>query len=619
MQKPKRQLYPVSISNVTIDDHFWSPRLKINRERSIPHIYNKLEETGRLAAYKLDWKPGMEYMPHQFWDSDVAKWVEAASYSLATHPDPTLEARVDGVIALVASAQQADGYVNPHFTVVEPQRRWKDLRNGHELYCAGHLIEAGVAHFQATEKRTLLNVVCRYADYIESVFGIEAGKKRGYCGHEEIELALVKLYHATGEQRYLQLSRYFIDERGRRPHYFDQEDSAAIGGKEYHQAHLPVREQSEVVGHAVRAMYLYSAMADLAAETGDESLFEACKRLWQHLCSKRMFITGGIGSSMYNEGFTSDYDLPNDTAYAETCAAIGLVLWSHRMLQLECDARYADVMERVLYNGVLSGVSQDGTSFFYVNPLASTGNMRREEWFSCACCPPNIARLLASLSQYIYSQSETEAVVHLYVQGTGRLQIGGQQVTLKQETDYPWDGKNTITLELEHPMNFTLKLRKPGWCSKAVLQVNDKRLAVAEQKGYLTIERQWHNGDKVELNLTMHAQRIYAHPDIAQDKGLIALQRGPIIYCLEEAFNPVPLHRIFLPKETALSAHHQKGLLGDIVILTVSALLAEAQDWGDTLYRPFEAKMKPIKVTAIPYYAWCNRQPGEMYVWLHQG
>ena len=245
--------------------------------------------------------------------------------------------------------------------------------------------------------------------------------------------------------------------------------------------------------------------------------------------------------------------------------------------------------------------------------------MGREEWFSCACCPPNIARLLASLSQYIYSQSETEAVVHLYVQGTGRLQIGGQQVTLKQETDYPWDGKNTITLELEHPMNFTLKLRKPGWCSKAVLQVNDKRLAVAEQKGYLTIERQWHNGDKVELNVTMHAQRIYAHPDIAQDKGLIALQRGPIIYCLEEAFNPVPLHRIFLPKETALSAHHQKGLLGDIVILTVSALLAEAQDWGDTLYRPFEAKMKPIKVTAIPYYAWCNRQPGEMYVWLHQG
>lgn len=253
--------------------------------------------------------------------------------------------------------------------------------------------------------------------------------------------------------------------------------------------------------------------------------------------------------------------------------------------------------------------------------------MGREEWFNCACCPPNIARLLASLGQYMYSQSDTEAVVHLYVQGAGRLQIGGQQVTLKQETDYPWDGKITITLELESPTNFTLKLRKPGWCSKAVLQVNDKRLAVPEQKGYLTIEREWHNGDKVELNLTMHALRIYAHPDISQDMGLVALQRGPIIYCLEEASNiemrsassaPVPLHRIFLPKEVALSAHHQKELLGGIVILTVSALLAEAQDWGDMLYRPFEAKMKLIKVTAIPYYTWCNRQPGEMYVWLHQ-
>ncbi len=609
MQKSQRQLQPVPLTNVTIDDNFWSPRLRVNRERSIPHIYNKLKETGRLAAYKLDWKPGMEHMPHQFWDSDVAKWIEAASYSLATHPDPMLEAMVDEVIVLLASAQQADSYLNPHFTVVEPQRRWKDLRNGHELYCAGHLIEAAVAHFQATGKRTLLDVVCRYVDHIEGVFGTEPGKKRGYCGHEEIELALVKLYHATGDQRYLQLSRYFIDERGREPHYFDQEGSAVIGGKEYHQAHLPVREQSEVVGHAVRAMYLYSAMADLAAETGDETLFEACKRLWQHLCSKRMFITGGIGSSMYNEGFTADYDLPNNTAYAETCAAIGLVLWSHRMLQLECDACYADVMERVLYNGVLSGVSQDGTTFFYENPLASAGNMRREEWFSCACCP---------LGQYIYSQNDTEAVVHLYIQGTGRLQTGGQQVTLRQETDYPWSGKNTIILELEHPANFTVKLRKPGWCSKVALQVNDKRLVVAEQKGYLTIEREWHDGDKIELNLSMHAQRIYAHPDITQDIGLVALQRGPLIYCLETADAPVPLHRVFLPKEVALLAHHEKKLLGGIMVLTASALLADAEGWGDMLYRPFDATVKPMKVRAIPYYAWCNRHPGEMCVWLHQ-
>jgi DUF1680 family protein len=633
MHKTIWQLHPVPFTNVTINDHFWSIRLESNRERSIPHIYKKLEETGRLAAYKLDWVPGMENPPHQFWDSDVAKWIEAASYSLATHPDSTLEAKVDEVIALIASAQQAGGYLNPHFTVVEPQRRWKDLRNGHELYCAGHLIEAGVAHFQATGKRTLLNILCRYADYIDSLFGTQPGKKRGYCGHEEIELALVKLYHATGEQRYLQLSRYFIDERGRQPNYFDLEGSAVIGGKEYHQAHLPVREQNEVVGHAVRAMYLYSAMADLAAETGDESLFEACQRLWQHLCSKRMFITGGIGSSMHNEGFTSDYDLPNHNAYAETCAAIGLVLWSHRMLQIECNARYADVMERVLYNGVLSGVSLDGTTFFYVNPLASNGTMKREEWFSCACCPPNIARLLASLGQYVYSQNDTEAVVHLYIQGTGRLQIGGQQVILKQGTNYPWDGKITITVELEHSSFITLKLRKPGWCPKATIQLNSERIAVAEQNGYFIIEREWHNGDKVELDLTMHAQRIYAHPDIAQDKGLVALQRGPIIYCLEEASNiergfassptinqgaTIPLHHVFLPKDAALTAHQENEMLGGIVTLSASAYVAETQDWGDTLYRPFEAEMKPISVTAIPYYAWCNQQPGKMYVWLYQ-
>jgi len=294
------------------------------------------------------------------------------------------------------------------------------------------------------------------------------------------------------------------------------------------------------------------------------------------------------------------------------------------MLQLECDAHYADVMERVLYNGVLSGVSLDGTSFFYVNPLASTGKMRREEWFSCACCPPNIARLLASLGQYIYSQNDTEAVVHLYIQGVGRLQIGGQQVTLKQETDYPWDGKNIITVELDRPMSFTLKLRKPGWCSQAVLRVNDERVVVAEQQGYLTLEREWHNGDKVELDLAMHAQRVYAHPDIEQDLGLVALQRGPLIYCLEEASNAVPLHRGFLPKEVVLTptinqgSTDEKELLGGIVTLSASVYLAETQDWGDVLYRPFQAKMKPITVTAIPYYAWCNRQPGEMYVWLHQ-
>ncbi len=362
---------PVSWKAVTIDDPFWTPHLEVNREQTLPLIYQISQETGRIDNFRLNWKPGMEPVPHIFWDSDVAKWLEAASYSLGTHHNPELEAKVDEVISLLVAAQQPDGYLNTYFTAVEPKKRWTNLRDWHELYCAGHLIEAAVAHFQATGKRVLLDALCRYADYIDSVFGTEPGKKRGYPGHEEIELALVKLSRVTGEKRYLQLSQYFVNERGwrvRQPHYFDiearlrGEDPADFHHKthEYSQSHMPVRGQDQVVGHAVRAMYLYSAMADLAHELHDQSLFDADQRLWEHLCTTRLYITGGLGSSRHNEGFTDDYDLPNETAYAETCAAIGFVLWNHRMLQLDCNARYADMLECALYNGVLSGVSLDG-------------------------------------------------------------------------------------------------------------------------------------------------------------------------------------------------------------------------------------------------------------------
>jgi DUF1680 family protein len=351
------------LNNVTIDGGFWGPRLEINRQRTLPIEYKQCKDTGRIDAFRLDWKPGAGPAPHIFWDSDVAKWIEAASYALNSHPDAALEGVVDETIALIASAQQADGYLNTHFTVVEPGKRWTNLRDRHELYCAGHLIEAGVAHFQATGKRALLDVVCRYADHIAAVFGPGPAQKRGYPGHEEIELALVKLYRATGERRYLDLSLYFINERGSQPHYYDLE--ALERGEEpgkfrfktyaYMQAHLPVREQRQVVGHAVRAMYLYAAMADLAAETGDESLLQACEVLWEDLCLRKMYLTGGIGPSTDNEGFTGAYDLPNETAYAETCASIGLVFWAQRMLQSGCESRYADVMEGALYNGVLIG------------------------------------------------------------------------------------------------------------------------------------------------------------------------------------------------------------------------------------------------------------------------
>ncbi len=613
---------PVPFSKVTIEDVFWAPRLQVNREKTIPHIYRMCKETGRIDAYKLDWKLGQEKVPHQFWDSDVAKWIEAASYSLATHPDPMLDALLDEVIALIASAQQPDGYLNPHYTVVEPDKRWTNLRHGHELYCAGHMIEAGVAHFQATGKSTLLDVVRRYADYIDTVFGTEAGKKRGYCGHEEIELALVRLYRATGNPRYLRLSQYFIDERGQSPCYFDTEPAPDLHrlGLEYHQAHKPVREQTEAVGHAVRAMYLYSAMADLAYETEDETLLKTCKRLWHHLYTKRMFITGGIGSSMYNEGFSSDYDLPNDTAYAETCAAVGLVFWCQRMLQLECDAQYADIMERALYNGVLSSISQEGTTFFYVNPLANQGDLSRQEWFSCACCPPNITRLLASLGQYIYSQNEHEIAVHLYVQGVAYIHIQGQEVMLKQETRYPWNEQVTLTVEVEEPTTFALRLRLPGWCAEATLKVNGEPLDLhtVNENGYARIEREWRHSDHISLQLPMPLVRMYAYPEIAADVGLVALQRGPLVYCLESIDNNVPLHRLVLPRSSDLQSHYDEEMLGGAVVIGADAMALDTSGWDNLLYRPHPPGIYPATLTAIPYYLWCNRGAASMRVWMHE-
>jgi len=616
---------PVPFSQVKIEDVFWSPRLQINREKTIPHIYRMCQESGRIDAYRLDWKPGDEHTPHQFWDSDVAKWIEAASDSLATNPDATLDALLDEVIALIAEAQQQDGYLNPHYTVVEPDKRWTNLRHGHELYCAGHLIEAGVAHFQATGKTTLLDVVCRYADYIESVFGREDGKKRGYCGHEEIELALVKLYRVTNNERYLRLSQYFIDERGQAPCYFDTEpipDQLQLG-LEYHQAHQPVREQNEVVGHAVRAMYLYSAMADLAYETGDESLVETCKRLWKHLCSKRLFVTGGIGSSMLNEGFSADYDLPNETAYAETCAAVGLVLWSHRMLQLECKGQYGDLMERALYNGVLSSVSQDGTSFFYVNPLAAQGNLTRQAWFSCACCPTNITRLLASLGQYIYSQNEHEIAVHLYVQGSVRLTMQGKAVLLRQETEYPWGEDVTLRLEVEEPMEFALRLRLPGWCSGATLMVNGEHLdqQTEGEDGYVKIERVWRDGDQVALHFPMDFTRLYAYPEIAADVGLVALQRGPLVYCLESMDHEVPLHRLVLPRKAEVEearVNDERDAFVGVITAVAEAVALDIEDWDDGLYRRQPPQMQSTRLKAIPYYLWCNRGASTMRVWIHE-
>jgi hypothetical protein len=624
---------PASLADVVIDDAFWSPRLRVNRERTIPFQFAQCKDTGRIDALRLTWQPGDQPVPHPFWDSDVAKWIEAASYSLATHPDPALDALVDETIALLAGAQQPDGYLNTYFTVVKPEDRWTDLRDAHELYCAGHLIEAGVAHFQATGKRSLLEVVQRYADHIATVFGRAPDQKRGYCGHEEIELALVKLYRATGEDRYLRLAQYFVDERGTQPYYFDQEAEARgkpgyfeghrshgplRSAREYNQAHLPVREQTEVVGHAVRAMYLYTAMADLAGETGDPTLRDACRRLWDHLCARRLYLTGGIGSAAQNEGFSRDYDLPNETAYAETCAAIGLVFWAHRMVQLEADGRYADVLEQALYNGVLSGVSLDGTRFFYENPLASPGGVSRKPWFGVACCPPNLARLLASLGQYIYSANQSAVAVHLYVAGSARFTLHGQAITLRQETDYPWDGMVRLIISTSRPVEFTLHLRQPEWCREAMVRVNGETLDLAGrvERGYLRLSRTWAEGDMVELHLAMPVERVYAHPQVRADLGAVALQRGPLVYCLEEVDNSGPSECLFLAPEAPLVAQRAPDLLGGTVVIRGAGLVLDEQGWDNRLYRHEPPVTRPATLTAVPYHTWDNRGSGAMRVWI---
>jgi len=630
----RRKLNPVPFTRVEVDDAFWASRIEANRAATIPIAYRHCRETGRIDAWKLDWREGREPVPHPYWDSDVAKWIEAAAYSLASHPDSELERRVDAVIDMIAAAQQRDGYLNVYFTVVAPEKRWTNLGMWHELYCAGHLIEAAVAYHEATGKRKLLDVVCRYADHIDSVFG--PGKRDGCPGHQEIELALVKLYRVTGERRYRELARFFLDQRGGSPSFFrremetlDPEDSRMNRNffgegegfhTEYCQDHLPVREQSDVVGHAVRAMYMYCAMADVAAETGDATLLRACKRLWKSVCERRMYVTGGIGPSLHNEGFTADYDLPNASAYAETCAAVGLVFWNHRLLQLECDVRYADAMERALYNGVVSGVSLDGKSFFYVNPLESRGDARRQPWFSVSCCPPNIARLLASFGQYVYSESRSEACVHLYVQGSGELDIGGRKVVLEQKTGYPWKEKVAITVRPETPAEFTLALRIPGWCRSARARLGGRsvRLAPLLRKGYARIRRRWNPGDTVELTLPMPVERVEANPAVAAAAGRVALQRGPLVYCLEEVDNGADLNDLVLPRNAKLEAKFRRDLLGGVMVVRARARRADRVAWKGALYQFAGSKPKPSTLEAVPYCVWNNRRPGEMLVWVRE-
>ena len=608
--------HPIPFTDVHIDDSFWNERLRINREVSLPYQYDQCKETGRIDAFKLEWKPENGAPPHIFWDSDVAKWVEAASYSLSTHPNEKLALQLEEVVNLIVSAQQPDGYLNTHFTQTEKENRWGNLYDNHELYCAGHLMEAAVAHFQSTGKRNFLEAVCRYADYISTVFGREEGKIRGYCGHEEIELALVKLYRVTGEKRYLELSRYFVEERGQSPHFFT-DLSEWRGGLKNCQAHLPVREQKDAEGHAVRAVYLYSGIADLAGECNDTSLLAASETLWESVSKRRMYITGGIGSTRVHEAFTKDYDLPNETAYCETCAAVGLVMWSHRLMQFNCDRRYTDVLERALYNGVISGVSRDGTRFFYENPLASRGGHHRQPWFGCACCPSNLSRLLASLGNYIFSRTDDELAVHLYIQSEITKQnIAGASVQLKLETNYPWSGLIKLWVETDRSATFSLRLRIPGWCHNYKIKVAGKAVETREEKGYIVIQRLWNSGDTVELELDMPVEKIVSHPSVIMNQGRLALQRGPLVYCVENANHNTDVFNLVLPVDTKLNARWEPNLLDGMTVIEGKVLSRIANDENDLYLRASDSQLAETNLLAIPYYAWDNQQPGAMTVWL---
>ena len=604
-------LQPVPLTAVSFEDEFWAPRLRTVREHTLRHCFQQCEQTGRLANFdKAAGQLAGRYEGWFFNDSDVYKVLEAAAYVLAKQYDPQLDRYVDDIIARIAAAQQPDGYLNAYFILNPDQKRWGNTKDMHELYCAGHLLEAGIAHFQATGKRSLLDVALRFIDCIDAVFGPD--RNPHVPGHEEIELALLRLYRLTPDEKYLNLARHFIEQRGRPA-------GRELYG-EYHQDHAPVREHTRIVGHAVRALYLYCAVADLAAITGDEGYLRALDRVWRDAVYRKMYITGGVGPAAHNEGFTTAYDLPNDSAYCETCAAVGLALWNHRLNLLHADAKYADVFERVLYNGLLAGISLDGRQFFYVNPLASRGNHHRQPWYSCACCPPNILRFLAALEQYVYAHSDDAIYVNLYAASSATVTLrDARPVRLTQQTRYPWDGHVRLTVTPDEPLAFDLCLRIPAWCDRPTLTVAGQPVSPVEtSRGYARIHRTWKPGDLVELDLPMPVQRMQAHPRVEADLGRVALQRGPVVFCLEAADNSDDLHNIALPRDAELKTEYRPDLLGGVMTIRgrgLAAIAAPPAGWAHDLYEPACAA-RPVTFLAIPYYAWDNRTPGAMVVWL---
>lgn len=630
-----RKYSPANFTDVRLTGAFWRERLDTVLTRSLPSQYRQLEAHNMLEALKLP-KPVPEltiprndhgFTTQIFWDSDIGKWIEAASYALHHRRDADIEAKIDAIVDDLEKAQLADGYLNCWYIEREIENRWTNLRDNHEMYNAGHLLEGAVAYFQATGRRKFLDVMERYLDHIAEIFGAEPGQKRGYPGHQEIELALIKLYYLTGDRKRLDLAAYFINERGQQPHYFEDEarrregDNFLQGTQEYNQSHKPVREQDKVVGHAVRAFYMYTAMADLAAELDDAGLKKACETLWKDVTETRMYVTGGFGPSASNEGFTKDYDLPNATAYCETCASVAMVFWAKRMLNIDLEGSYADVLEQALYNNCMAGLGRDGEHYFYDNPLESDGSHQRWEWHFCPCCTMNVARLTASVSGYFYSTSEDALIVHLYGGTEARLEVAGNAVQISETSNYPWSGTIDIRVNPSKAAEFSLKLRIPGWAWDATAAVNGQSINIADhiQNGYLDIRRVWARGDRVELELPMPTERIYAHPAVREDFGKVAIRRGPLVYCIEQADNAgVDIPMAMLPRDASLAAVERNDLFDGIVTVEAKGQVARTKDWKGVLYRTAPPKTSSATLTAIPYYLWANRGPNAMRVWIDE-
>ncbi|AZN42794.1 glycoside hydrolase family 127 protein [Paenibacillus albus] len=592
----------VPFSSVNIKDAFWRPRLEVLKNVTIDVCLSQCEKTNRIANFAV--AGGLQegkFEGMYYNDSDVYKVLEGAAYALMTDRDPKLEAEIDRIIELIEAAQESDGYLCAYFTVEAPERKWTDMEK-HEMYNGGHLIEAAVAYYQATGKRKLLDVACRLADHYDTLFG--PGKRHWAEGHEEIELALVKLYRTTGEERYWKLALWLLEERGH-GHGVGAIWDKPEWGPAYCQDDVPVREIREVKGHAVRAMYLYTAMADVVLASGDGAYIKALDRVWAHTAERNLYLTGGIGPSQHNEGFTHDYDLPNDSAYCETCAAIAMAFWNHRMNLLHGDGKYADLVEREMFNGALAGISLSGDKFFYVNPLASKGDHHRVEWFHTSCCPTNLARFLPSIGQYAYAVTEDGIAVNQYMNSETTLSAAdGKQVQVLQTTAYPWDGRVTVTVLPEQAGDFTVRLRVPGWCRgyRVSIQGEERResAAVRTDKGYIVLNRHWAPGDTVLLELDMPVEVIRSRSEVEANQGRIAIQRGPVVYCAEQAGNDELTYDEFeLSAHASFAIEHNEELLGGITVLH-----------GRT------SSGKACSLT--PYYAWDNREAGFMQVWMRE-